>query len=159
MLRNIVKRSFSSNYQTKILINNKWVPAASGKTFGVFNPSTEQEICQVSQGGDADVDAAVKAARAAFEGAEWNAMGHLGRRGLLLKFAENIEKNAEELAAIECTDNGKAFGHAIHDVFGCAEIMKYYAGWTEKMSGENLPVSGYGPFMALTKTHPVGVCG
>ena len=134
MLRSSIKRTFSS-YQTKLLINNKWVPAASGKTFGVFNPSTEQEICQVSRGEEADVDAAVKAARAAFEGPEWNAMGPLGRRGLLLKLAENIEKNAEELGVIESTDNGKTIGAAMFDVYGSAEIFRYFAGWTEKIAG------------------------
>lgn len=64
----------------------------------------------------------------------------------MLTFADKIEKNAEELATIESTDNGKPIGAAFYDVYGTAEMMKYYAGWIEKIDGDNISVPGYGPF-------------
>jgi acyl-CoA reductase-like NAD-dependent aldehyde dehydrogenase len=63
-----VEPDVASGLQTRILINNQWVNSLSGKTFPTFNPATGEEICQVAEADVADVDQAVKAARAAFEG-------------------------------------------------------------------------------------------
>lgn len=74
-----------------------------------------------------------------------------------MKFADCIEKNSEELAAIESTDNGKSFNNAVADVKKAAEILRYYAGWAEKIHGQQIPMSG--PFLSYTQKVPVGVCG
>ncbi len=92
---------------TKLLINNRWVEAASGKTFATINPATGEVICRVAEGDTADIDLAVKAARKAFETGPWRKMDARDRGRLLNKLADLIEKNIDELAALETLDNGK----------------------------------------------------
>src|ERR1700689_3898891 len=89
---------------TKLLINNRWVPSESGRSFATINPSTGEEICQVAEADAADVDKAVEAARTAFEG-PWRKMRASERGRLLYRLADLIEKNADELARLESLDN------------------------------------------------------
>src|SRR5580765_4419427 len=86
---------------TKLLINNRWVEAASGKTFPTINPATGEEICQVAEADADDVNHAVRAARNAFETGPWHRMTASERGRLLNKLADLIEKNIEELAELE----------------------------------------------------------
>ena len=92
---------------TKLLINNRWVESESGKTFPTINPSTGEEICQVAEADAADVDKAVKAARARLRTRPWRKMPASERGRLLNRLADLIEKNADELARLESLDNGK----------------------------------------------------
>ena len=92
---------------TKLLINGRWVDSASGKTFPTINPSTGEVITQVAESDAADVDKAVSAARAAFEKGPWRKMSASQRGILMNKFADLIEKHADELAQLEALDNGK----------------------------------------------------
>src|ERR1700732_1534798 len=87
-----------------MLIGGKWVDSVSGKTFPTINPATGETICQVAEGDKADVDLAVKAARKAFEEGAWRKMNASDRGRLLNRFADLIEKNQEELAALETLD-------------------------------------------------------
>src|SRR6266851_3429255 len=98
---------------TKLLINGKWVDAASGKTFPTINPSTGEVIAQVAEADAADVDKAVAAARAAFEKGAWRKMSASARGVLMNKLADLIEKHAEELAELESLDNGKPYQVAL----------------------------------------------
>ena len=132
MLRARNKRLFSS-FHSNLLINNKWVNSVSGETFSTINPSTETEICQVQKGSKEDIDLAVKAAKNAFESGEWSKFQNPDRRALLNRFADNIEKNAGDLATIESLDNGKPIHMAHYDISVAVDIMRYYAGWTEKL--------------------------
>src|ERR1700723_2837887 len=91
---------------TKLLINNRWVNSQSGKTFATINPTTGEEICQVAEADAADVDLAVKAARKAYDHGPWHTMSGRERGRLLTRLADLIEKNADELAALESMDNG-----------------------------------------------------
>src|SRR5437870_5787495 len=93
--------------QTKLLIDGKWVDSASGKTFETINPATGEVITRVAQGDKADVDAAVKAARTAFESGPWRKMNARERGRLLYRLADLIEQNVDELARLETLDNGK----------------------------------------------------
>ena len=88
----------------------------TGETFATINPSTEEEICQVSRAGKLDVDVAVDAAKHALEKGEWSKFSNSDRRSLMLRIADNLEKNAEDLATIESIDNGKPFGMAMYDI-------------------------------------------
>src|SRR5580658_7433370 len=97
---------------TKLLIDNRWIPSESGRTFATVNPSTGEEICQISESDAADVDRAVKSARAAFEHGPWRKMPASERGRLLFRLADLIEKHADELAGLEALDNGKPFGVA-----------------------------------------------
>src|SRR5262249_42674497 len=97
---------------TKLLINNKWVEATSGKSFPTTNPSTAEVITQVAEADAADVDKAVSAARAAFEKGPWKKMTASQRGVLMNKLADLIEKHADELAQLESLDNGKPYSVA-----------------------------------------------
>ena len=83
------------------MINNEWVPAASGETFATLNPQTEEEICKVASADKPDVDKAVTAATEAFYNGEWSKLGGYERGILLNRLANLIEENREELATLE----------------------------------------------------------
>ena len=137
---NAAARRFISK-RGKLLIDGKWEDAASGKAFDVIDPATEEVICQVAEGDKADVDRAVKAARKAFEG-EWNRVTPAGRERLLLKLADLVEQNSEELAQLESLDNGKLVMFAkMIDVHGTVDFLRYMAGWATKIEGRTLDVS------------------
>ena len=91
---------------TGLFINNEFVKAKSERTFEAINPATGKSVCEVQEAGDEDVDIAVAAARAAFEGA-WSELTPAGRGKLLIKFAELIEEDAEMLGAVESMNGGK----------------------------------------------------
>jgi aldehyde dehydrogenase (NAD+) len=141
-----------------MLIDGKWVNSQSGKTFETINPATGDVICQVAEGDKADVDLAVQAARKALEGKAWKNMGPADRGRLLFKLADLIEKNAQELAALETLDNGKPIRDSLNvDIPGIISLYRYYAGWADKIHGKTLPMNG--PFMGYTRHEPVGVVG
>jgi phenylacetaldehyde dehydrogenase len=91
----------------QLLIGGQWINAKSGKTFDVFDPATGREIAKVAEGDAADIDAAVAAARRAFESGPWARMSPLERSKLIYRLGDALEANAEEFAAIEALDNGK----------------------------------------------------
>lgn len=145
-----------------LLIDGKQVPARSGRTFATINPATGEEICQVAQGGAEDVATAVIAARKAFENPVWRHMTAVDRSNLLLKLADLIERDAEELAVLECMDNGKpATMTRGVEIEGSIRTFRYFAGWPTKFGGETLPVSPRSGARILNYTtrEPVGVCG
>lgn len=145
-----------------LIINGKSVPALSGKTFPTENPATGKVICQVAEGGAADVDAAVKAARAALENPAWRDMSAVDRSKILNRLADLIEAEADELAVLECIDNGKpATLTKVVEIEGSIKTFRYFAGWPTKFGGETLPVSPRSGAKILNYTlrEPVGVCG
>ncbi|MDE2302670.1 MAG: aldehyde dehydrogenase family protein [Sphingomonadales bacterium] len=145
-----------------LLIDGKRVPALSGATFGTVNPATGADITQVARGGAADIDLAVAAARRAFENPAWRAMSANDRSLLLYRLADLIERNADELAVLECLDNGKPwlFTKAV-EIEGSIKTFRYFAGWPTKFGGETLPVSPRSGARILNYTtrEPVGVAG
>lgn len=135
--------------------------AASGRTFAVFNPATGQQLTQVPAGGAEDVDRAVRAAQAAFEG-PWSQMLPAQRQGLMLKLADLIEENGEELAQLETLEQGKSILLSrLIEVQSSAEYFRYMAGWATKIEGATLDVSIPIPpgmrYQAFTRKEPVGV--
>jgi len=148
----------------KILINGKWQAAASGETFVTYNPATGEEICEVPAGDKADIAAAVKAARAAFEKGPWHTMTPSDRGKLIWKLADLLEQNLDEFAALESLDNGKPQGVAkVADVPLAIDLLRYMAGWATKINGHTVPISvPYAPgakFFAYTQREPIGVVG
>ncbi|HKV56022.1 MAG TPA: aldehyde dehydrogenase family protein [Candidatus Binataceae bacterium] len=141
-----------------LLINGKWAPAKSGKTFETVNPANEAVLALIAEGDKADVDEAVKAARKAFEEGKWPNMGPHERARLMLKIAELIDAHADELAELETLDNGKplTFSRGF-DIPAAAETFRYYAGWVTKIYGETNPSDP--SFFNYTLREPVGVCG
>ena len=149
---------FLKSSPKKLLINGKWVPSKSGKTFETLNPANEEVLALLAEGDKADVDEAVKAARKAYEEGKWSSIGPHQRARLMLKIADLIDQHADELAELETLDNGKPlmFSKAF-DVPAAAETFRYYAGWVTKIYGETNPSDP--SFFNYTLREPVGVCG
>ena len=144
--------------QTGILIGDEWRPSVSGKTFQTINPATEEVICEVAEGDKEDVDLAVHAARAAFESGSWSRMDARDRGRLLMKLADLMETNLDELAALETLDNGKPINDArAADLPLAIDCLRYYAGWADKIHGDTIPVRG--DYFCYTRREPIGVCG
>src|SRR6202035_1903469 len=148
----------------KILINGKWVEAASGKTFPTYNPATGEILAQVAEGDREDIDRAVKAARNAFETGRWSQLTASERGRLIWKLADLLEENLEEFAELESLDNGKPLKVArAADVPLAVDLFRYMAGWATKIEGNTIPISvPYTPgakFLAYTLREPVGVVG
>src|ERR1700735_5458901 len=148
----------------KLLINGKWISAASGKTFEVKNPATGRTIAHAAEGDKADVDAAVQAARHAFDAGPWPAMTPSQRSKVIWRIGDLISKYADELAELESIDNGKPMAVArAADVPLAADIFQYMAGWCTKIEGKTIPLSVlYTPgaqYHSFTRPEPIGVVG
>ena len=144
--------------ELKLLIGNRWVAAESGRTFATINPSTGEAICQVAEADAVDVDAAVHAAREAFEHGPWRTMNASARGRLLYRLADLIEANAEGLAQLEALDNGKPVSVArAVDVAKAVACYRYFAGWADKVHGKTIPIDG--DFLCYTRHEPIGVVG
>lgn len=145
----------------QMLIGGQWVNAASEETIPVEDPSNGATIAQLAAASEEDVDRAVAAARAAFEGAAWSRMRPIDRGKLLEDIARKIEEHAQELALLESYDNGMPVGMAMMvNLPASAEIFRYMGGWCSKLGGKTVPVSGDGrAYHAYTLRQPVGVVG
>ena len=144
----------------KMLIGGASCDGEAG-SFEVFNPADGAVLANVPEASEADVDRAVAAARAAMEG-PWGDMPGAARTGLMLKLADLIEENGEELAQLETLENGKSIMMSrLIEVFSSAEYIRYMAGWATKIRGETLDVSIAIPpgtkYTAFTRKEPVGV--
>ncbi len=138
-----------------LLINGRRLPALSGRYFDTLDPATEQPIARVAAGDAADVEAAVRSARAAFEG-PWGHMRASERGALLLRFAERIRQHAEELIELESLDAGKPVA-AIRrqDMPAVLDTLAYYAGWADKINGQVIPARN--DALTYTVREPLGV--
>jgi acyl-CoA reductase-like NAD-dependent aldehyde dehydrogenase len=142
----------------QLLIGGQFKNSLSGKTFQTINPATEEVLSEVAEAESPDVDAAVKAARAAFNHKTWRSMPARERSKLLWKIGDLIMNYADELALIETLDNGKPIFESRNiDIPAAAETFYYYAGWCTKIEGETIPVPGN--FLNYTLREPYGVCG
>ena len=123
-----------------LFVGGEFRPAASGATFETLNPATEERLALVAEAGEADVESAVAAARAAFEGA-WGRMRGRERAKILFRIARLIQERARELAVLESLDNGKPIRESRDvDVPLAAAHFFYYAGWADKLGH-----AGFGP--------------
>jgi aldehyde dehydrogenase (NAD+) len=151
------KDRYTGAFQTKLYIDGQFVNSQSGKTFPTVNPATGEELCRVSEADKADVDIAVRAARKAFEG-HWKYVDGSARRDLMLKLADLLERNKEEMATIETLDNGKPYSESLNvDLALAVKCFRYYAGWADKLHGKTCPVDGN--FFSVAKHEPLGVVG
>ena len=144
-----------TDLRTDLFIANEWRKPESGKRFAVTNPATEELLAEVAFAGQADVDAAVAAARGCLEGDAWRALSPRKRGALLYRAGDLLEQGAEEMARLETRQNGKPFFESKIDVAMTVETLRYYAGWADKLTGDTLPVDG--PFFTYTLREPVGV--
>jgi phenylacetaldehyde dehydrogenase len=142
----------------RMLIDGRFVSAASGKTFPVYNPATGEVVAHVPEAEAEDVNCAVLAARRAFDEGPWPHMSSSERGRMLWRVAELIEKNLEEFAELESLDNGKPFSVArVADVPLTVDMFRYMGGWCTKITGKTLPLSFPGDFHSYTLREPIGV--
>jgi betaine-aldehyde dehydrogenase len=138
-------------------VNGQWVSSASGKTFPVYDPSTEEVIAQVAASESADVERAVKAARAAFDSGPWPKTTAQDRGRVLFKLAEKVRQNSAMLAEMECRNTGKPIVEAEYDIADVATCFEYYGGLANKITGSVIPVPANA--LSFTLREPVGVAG
>jgi aldehyde dehydrogenase (NAD+) len=139
----------------QLFINGEWREATGRKTIEVVNPATEEVIAEVASAEQADVDAAVAAARAAFDG-PWSKLSARERGRIVWKIGEKLMEKADEIARLETLHNGKPiFESRQIEVPAAAECFQYFAGWADKIHGETIPVKGN--FLTYTLREPVGV--
>ena len=148
----------------RLLIGGEWVDAADGAALDVRDPATGEVFAHVPAGASRDVDAAVRAARKAFDGGEWPALRPAQRERMLLKLADLIEREARSLAEIESLDNGKSVVLAQHvDMAMAVDFIRYMAGWATKIEGTthdvSIPFIPDARYFAFTRREPVGVVG
>ncbi|KAM0335185.1 hypothetical protein ACHAQA_000226 [Verticillium albo-atrum] len=143
---------------TGVFINNEFRKAIGGDTFSVESPTNGQEVIQIEEGRKEDVNAAVEAARKAFERSEWADLDPPERGELLRKLADLMERDKEDIIALEMLDTGKTYRQASNlDFPGSVGTLRYYAGWAGKVNGLtsfNIPKT-----FAYTRREPLGVCG
>ena len=146
------------NGPKKLYINGKFVESVSQKTFTTPNPATGEVLAEVYEADSADIDIAVKAAREAFDRGSWSKMSASERSRLMYKLADLMEEHQTELAQLETLDNGKPIAETTNaDVPLAIDHMRYYAGWSTKIVGQTIPVSGN--FFNYTRHEAVGVVG
>jgi phenylacetaldehyde dehydrogenase len=147
--------------QHRMLIDGRFVLAASGKTFPVYNPATGDVVAKVPEAETEDVDRAVIAARRAFDEGPWTRKMSNSERGQMLwKLADLLQENLEEFAEIESLDNGKPLSVArVADVPLAVDMFRYMAGWATKITGSTLSFSTPGAFHSYTMREPIGVVG
>ncbi len=147
----------AERFPTRLIINGEPVEAASGKSFGVVNPATEETIAHVAEAGAPDVDRAVEGARRTFESDAWRSLSARSRGQMLYRLGELCLAHKDELARLETLNNGKPIFESAIDLRLTAETFMYYGGWADKVYGETIPVDG--PFLNYTLREPLGVIG
>ncbi len=139
----------------QLLIDGEWRDATGGQTMPVVNPATEDVIAEVAAAGSADVDAAVRAARAALSG-PWGRLSARERGRLVWKLGERLMDRIDEVARLETLHNGKPIMESRHiELPMAAECLQYFAGWADKLHGETIPVKGKA--LVYTQREPLGV--
>ena len=145
--------------QTKLLIDGKWVNAASGKTFETINPATGEVIAHVAEADKADVDKAVDAARQAFENGAWSKTSSI-RAGPPAEQAGRPDRSRTTKSwrrSKRSTTASRSATRCNADLPLTIACYRYYAGWADKIHGKTIPVNG--PYFCYTRHEPVGVVG
>jgi phenylacetaldehyde dehydrogenase len=144
-----------------LYINGEWVDSSHDATIDVEDPSNGKVIGQIADASDKDVDRAVAAARAAFDDERWSGLPPIAREKTMIRLAELLEENADELAELEAIDVGKPKGMAgAVDIPGAISQIRFMAGWASKLNGETISPYTFpkGMLFGYTIREPVGVC-
>jgi acyl-CoA reductase-like NAD-dependent aldehyde dehydrogenase len=140
----------------QLYIDGEWVDPRSEDQFETLNPATGEVIEEIAAAGREDAEAAVLAARRAFDDGTWGSQSApRDRAALLFRVADLIRRDRDRLAELETLDNGKPLGDAYWDVDEAAYMFEYYAGWATKVMGSIPPVGM--DAMSLVIKEPVGV--
>ena len=140
----------------RLLIGGEWVDGSD--SFETRDPATGEVLAEIPIATTANIDAAVAAARSAFEDG-WRDMAPTERQRQIWRLADLLEEHKDEFAVLEVLDNGKPLWEAeLVDIALSIEILRYYAGWPTKITGDVLPNSIPG-LLSLRKLEPIGVVG
>ena len=143
--------------EKQMLIGGSWQASSDGGTFETKDPATGEVLANVPEATEKDVDAAVDAARAAFESEEWSGLPPAARAKLIWRVGDLVEEHLEELAEIDTRDQGRPLAISKMVTGPVADHFRYYAGWATKIAGETTRVNFPGVFH-YTLREPVGVC-
>ncbi|KAH6959917.1 aldehyde dehydrogenase [Ilyonectria sp. MPI-CAGE-AT-0026] len=144
------------SFESNLFINGKYVPSSTGDTLTIHSPNDDSIVAdKIQVAGEADVDAAVRAARAAFPG--WKATAALRRGVIMNKFADLLEANVERLASLEGKAMGQPIGTARANLGIAISIWRYYAGAASKIAGECLTPDADNVYK-IVQYEPLGVC-
>jgi phenylacetaldehyde dehydrogenase len=156
-------QAFLSKQRKTLLIDGAWVDASSGQTFPTYDPANGRLLAELAAANEADIDAAVAAARRAFESDAWRGLTPSARGKLLWRIADFIDAHVDELAELETLDQGKSLKTGrFGEIPASAEQFRYFAGFATKILGTTIPTSiGYQPagkkIFAYTTREPIGV--
>ncbi len=139
----------------KMYIDGRWTGAASGETYEVVDPATEEVIAHVPKAGVADAEEAVRAARDAFDNGPWPKMKAVERAEVMNRAAALLRERAEDFARLESMQMGKLLEEARVDMLDAAHTFELYAGMVQDQHGETLEVPG--ETMSMVVREPVGV--
>merc|ERR1712079_445252 len=150
------------SFPNQLFIDGLFCDATSGKKLRSIDPRNEELICEVESASSEDVDRACKAAQRAFEG-EWGKMNARDRGAMIMKLADLMDRDKEELATIESIDSGAVYTLALKTHVGMSiATWRYFAGWCDKIEGGTVPINHSSPTnrnLAITRKYPIGVCG
>lgn len=150
-------RAFAAR-EPRFFVNGAFATPQTSDTIDVLEPSSGETIGQIADASVEDVDAAVTAARKAFESPDWADMTPNVRRDLMLQIADLVDQNRDELAYIEAMDTGKTLRQVRDgELRGVASTFRYFAGWCDKIRGSTHQVSMPGQNQALVLREPIGV--
>lgn len=151
--------TFLSNSNKELFIDGKCCPSVAGERIETFNPATGQVLATLARGRQADVDAAVAAARRAFEG-PWSKFTPAQRQQVLVRFAELVDKNFDELTLLESLDMGAPLHARLRaGKDNYIRNILYYSAQARNISGETIPNSLPGAVTTMILKAPVGVVG
>jgi aldehyde dehydrogenase (NAD+) len=142
--------------QDRLFIGGRFVDSVEGRTFEVWSPHDGSKLADVAEARPADIDRAVEVAKGAFP--EWSATAASDRGRLLLRLADAVEANADELARLESTDTGHPLRDSMRlDVPRTAATFRYFGGMADKYEGSVIPVER--GFLNYVLRRPIGVVG
>lgn len=149
-MKNVIRPSYD------LYINGRWVPSSDGSTFKAINPANGEVLSVCAEATQDDVNAAVRAAQAAFPA--WKNVSPRKRQAILLKIADIIDKNADTLALIETLDNGKPIRETkAVDIPAAADHFRYFAGVVRSEDGRASTLDDH--TLSLVIHEPIGVVG
>ncbi|HEX3368804.1 MAG TPA: aldehyde dehydrogenase family protein [Candidatus Cybelea sp.] len=138
-------------------VDGEWRLARSGATRDLFNPSNGRKIASIAEAGAEDAQAAIAAARNAFDRGPWASTTAADRAALLFKVADAIDAHREEFMRLDTLNNGKPLRETEYDTVDAANCFRYYAGLATKPHGQTFEVPA--PSQTFTVREPIGVCG
>lgn len=142
-------------------IGGRWQDGGADR-IALVNPARDEVMAHVPAGGAAEIDAAVAAARAQFDGGAWSRLSGAERGALINKLADLVERDAARIAQLDALCIGRPFHEPVAlDLPQAISTLRYFAGWADKIEGRTIPTGGYfgRPTLSYTLREPVGVVG